>query len=284
MRRGNMSSDCNMSQILSLFGNSNATASQGRPDRLSAFTSNNGCSPMRQQPLRSRQQALHKSKCQPRCVGNVAVEIHLPPRLHYGSTDSAYEVFARKDRMEYALHTLDIPICHHIRLNMPEVANAVNSGCFTIYERSQGSDQDVRCESFTANEDYTERNGLFTPGTGVWKHYQKCSACALQGVDTAFAFRGTVRTHDAKKQRRIVSVAIGTRVNLGTLRSSKDPAWVLHAFQAEEVRNNIDSYGRWLDGCENELKSLNRRLGLQVQDERKAPPKVPVWQNGCSIM
>lgn len=213
----------------------------------------------------------------------------LPPRFHYGDVDSAWKVFARKDRMEYALHTLDVPICQHIKLNMPEVAAMVDSGCFfsqPVQKESQKPCPEISCKCIIPNEVHVELNRLFTPGTGLWKHYQKCSACELQGVETALALRALVQTRDVQKQEFIVWTEIEVRVNLGTLGDSKDPAWVLHTFEQAELEGTFDAYSRWLDGFHNEVKSMHCRLrypsgdhrSRQLKEDRSKAAEAPVQQ------
>ena len=189
--------------------------------------------------------------------------------------------------MEDELHALDIPICQHIKLNMPEVAATVESGCFVSQVMDEGSEKfygDIRCQCLNPDRDGVELDKLFMPGAGVWKHYQRCTACALQGVETAFATKTLVKTHDVKKREMIIWPQVEVRVNLGTLRDSMDPAWFLHAFEYAEVRNNIDTYRRWLDAYHEKAHALDRRLNYQVISESKRPTEAPVGQYRCSVM
>lgn len=171
--------------------------------------------------------------------------------------------------LPHALRNLDIPICQHIKLDMPEVAASVKDGGIIVETWDQTTRLTAKSELPSTFE--TARAGgdprvseIFTTGTGLWEDHQKCSSCDRQGVDTAICFHAIAERLD--DTRCLVGIYLDVTVVLGPLHSPKDPAWTLHAFGPVVVGCAIVSWRLWYEEYERQRDAIYDRLGWKYKD------------------
>ena len=196
-------------------------------------------------------------------------QFRIPPQMVIGNADDAYKECTRQDFLRRVFSTLDVPICHHIRLNMPEVTAAIDRGCHvsaTTTDRDANSTYHNTLPPEFAQEGHKD-GSILKCGTGLWKHTQKCAACDHMGVDTALGFRTLIDEVNSGR-RCLVWLSLDVTVVLGTLQCSTDPAWLLHSFSQEESLRATCSWKRWCDAYYDERALVWPKLGWPKPDRR----------------